>query len=152
LVLQSQTLRLHHGSASLVLPYRPEYKDQVTVAAYLNRGDEDSVIGTHTVLFPRKRDLKLDLRPAAKSFKPGELARVSFRAFGPEGRSVESALGVVVLDKAVEERIRTDQDFDRRYGSFNNNILGLLGYGPVDAVSSKALKQLDMSRAIPADL
>src|SRR5262249_27777351 len=33
LVLQSQTLRLHHGSASLVLPYRPEYKDQVTVAA-----------------------------------------------------------------------------------------------------------------------
>ncbi|HKE58471.1 MAG TPA: MG2 domain-containing protein, partial [Pyrinomonadaceae bacterium] len=152
-VLHSQLLRLHHGRASIVIPYQPEYKDEITVAAFIARGEEETTVGSHTVLFPRNRDLKLNLQLADKSYKPGELAHVSFRALNPGGRSVESALGVVVLDKAVEERIRTDQEFGQRYGGFNNEFLDLLGYGDsIGPITRKSLDELDLSKPIPPEL
>jgi hypothetical protein len=45
----------------------------------------------------------------------------------PEGSSSESALGVVVLDKAVEERFRTDQEFGHQPSTFNDAMKRFLG-------------------------
>jgi hypothetical protein len=78
---------------------------------------------------------------------------VRFRAVNPEGRTVESALGVVVTDKAVDERIRTDQEFGSGYGGFYSTIFSLMGYGDeLGTVSRKSLEQLNMSKPVPPDL
>ncbi len=152
-VIHSKMVRLHNGRASIVLPYRPDYKDELTIAAYVDQGQDETILGTHSILYPRNRDLKLNLQSMAQTYKPGERAHVSFRATSPEGRSVESALGIVVLDKAVEERVRTDQDFGSHYATFFSDILSLIGYGEsVGIVSRKALEQLNMSRPVSADL
>jgi len=155
-VLYSQPLQLSNGKGSLLIPYQREFKDEITIAAYAvhNNADNDEALiwGTKTLLFPRKRDLRLNLQ-TAQTYKPGEQAHVTFRALGSEGKPVESALGVVVTDRAVEERVRTDQDFGSRYCGFSSNVLSLLGYGQSFAgITRRDLDQTDVSKPIASDL
>jgi hypothetical protein len=49
-------------------------------------------------------------------FRPGEEAAADVGVRAPDGAPVESALGVLVYDRAVAERVRTDQQFVREYG------------------------------------
>ena len=52
----------------------------------------------------------------ARHCVPGETANADLHILTPEGSAVESALGVLVFDKAVAERVRTDEEFGREYG------------------------------------
>src|SRR5262249_40262779 len=104
------------------------------------------------ILFPRKRDLRLNLE-TSQTYKPGEQAHVGFSTFGSEGKPVESALGVVVTDRAVDERVRTDQEAGSRYCGFSGNVLSLLGYGQSFAgITRRDLDQIDVSRPVASDL
>jgi hypothetical protein len=155
-VLFSQPLQLSNGRGSLLVPYQREFKDEITMAAYAENdgtdSDEDLIWGTHTILFPRRRDLNVKLQ-TLQTYKPGEQAHVTFSAVGAEGKPVESALGVVVTDRAVDERVRTDQEFGPRYCGFSSNLLSLLGYDRSFAgITRRDLDQLDTSKPIPSDL
>jgi A-macroglobulin TED domain/Alpha-2-macroglobulin family/MG2 domain/Carboxypeptidase regulatory-like domain/A-macroglobulin receptor binding domain/Alpha-2-macroglobulin bait region domain/Macroglobulin domain MG3 len=152
-VIHSKKVRLNRGRAFIVLPYEPDYRDEIVLAAYADQNPNDTLVATRSILFPRNRDLKLNLRPKSRAYKPGEQAHMSFRALDPEGRPVESALGVVVLDEAVEERVRTDQEFGSRYAGFYGNLTDLIGSGDsVGAVTRKSLEHTDMSKPVTRDL
>lgn len=56
-ILNSRTLRLHGGRALLAIPYDPEFKGKITIAAYQDFTDEQSLIATRTVLFPVDSEL-----------------------------------------------------------------------------------------------
>jgi uncharacterized protein YfaS (alpha-2-macroglobulin family) len=155
-VLYSQPLQLSNGKGSLLIPYQREFKDEITIAAYAEHdhadNDEELIRGTQTILFPRKRDLRLNLQ-TSQTYKPGEQAHVTFSAVGSEGKPVESALGVVVTDRAVDERVRADQEAGSRYCGFSSNVLSLLGYGQAFAgVTRRDLDQIDVSRPVASDL
>jgi A-macroglobulin TED domain/Alpha-2-macroglobulin family/MG2 domain/Carboxypeptidase regulatory-like domain/A-macroglobulin receptor binding domain/Macroglobulin domain MG3 len=152
-VINSQPLKLHNGRASLLLPYRAEYKDELTISAYAESDSEnqDFLWGAHTVLYPRKRDLSVNLETPVQTYKPGEQAHVKFRAVNPEGLPVESALAVVVTDKAVDERVRTDQEYS--YGGFYGAIKSFLGSGDsIGEITRKSLEQIDVTKPVPSDL
>src|SRR5262245_50953481 len=85
--------------------------------------------GVARVLYPRDRELKLDVKFDQASYRPGDEARADLRAFTPQGRAVESALGVVIFDKAIEERARTDQEFSGRGFGFYDCFRDMLGLG-----------------------
>ena len=146
-------MALTNGAATLSLRYRAEFQDEVTISAY-SRDSEgsdryDFSIGSRTVLFPRDRDLKLDFHLDHTGYKPGEDATVDFRISTPDGRPATSALGVVVFDRAVEERARTDQDFSGRFG-FYGSFSQWRGYDDqVGGITRKDLQRIDLAKPLP---
>ncbi len=153
-LIRSQEVRLTRGKAKLALPYAGDFKDELTIAAYshrdgLRRGFD---VATRTVLYPRDRQLKLDVQMSRNEYRPGEEAVADLRVRTADGKAVESALGVSVTDRAVDERTRTDTEFsssnrfDRSYRRMWEEVESLGG------VTRASLDQLDRSKPVPSDL
>jgi A-macroglobulin complement component/carboxypeptidase family protein/alpha-2-macroglobulin family protein/MG2 domain-containing protein/A-macroglobulin receptor/macroglobulin-like protein len=156
-VLQSQLVHLQNGRASLVLPYGAGFSGPLTIAAYsaaAQNGEDDVSAGTRTVLYPHDRDLKFKLDLNQETYKPGEEASANFLTRTATGRVAESALGVVIFDKAVEERARTDSEFGSGYGyGFYGAYCYLSGCeGGVAGVTRKDLDRLDLTKPLPEGL
>jgi hypothetical protein len=128
-------------------------KDAVTIAArYIGDRRDDGVVGARTVAYPRDRELKVDTRFDKSSYMPGDEASVALRIRTAEGLPQSSLVGLVVVDKAVEERARTDSDFGgaswfcdwcyRRLGR-NDSLSGL---------SRRDLNRLDLNQPVSPDL
>jgi len=101
-VLQSQLVHLQNGRASLTIPYARTFKRRVTVAAYLPapNGENDITSASRTILYPHDRDLKFTLALDQESYRPGGEANANFLTRTATGRVAESALGIVIFDKA----------------------------------------------------
>jgi hypothetical protein len=152
-VIDSQLVRLHDGQAVVIIPYQPRFKGPLTISALGNFAGEHRVLGSQTILYPDDQELKVQLKSAQESYQPGDEARLDFRVRGANGQLKESALGVVVFDKAVEERTRTDQEFGSRSYGFYDSALGLLGYqDAIAGISRRDLNRINVSRPVPADL
>ncbi|MBI1749221.1 MAG: carboxypeptidase regulatory-like domain-containing protein [Acidobacteria bacterium] len=157
-VVASQTARLRQGRAFLVFPPNEKFEDNIIVATYAlgpspsDEDDDRQAIGSRTVLFHRDRELKLNVRLAQSTYRPGEDVRADFRVRAPGGGAVESALGVAVVDKAVEERARTDREFGARFGFFNG--FGDFWYDNEElaGVRRSDLDKLDLSQPLPDGL
>jgi hypothetical protein len=157
-VLTSKTVRLSGGRASLVIPYREEFRDALVITATAveprpdGYGGDYYAAGSRTVVYPRDRELKLDVRLSQKSYHPGDEAGAEVSVREAEGRRPLSALGVVVFDKAVEERARTDEEFSRGFG-FGGCLYGFW-YAPGDiaGVTQRDIEQLDLSKPVPDGL
>ncbi|HVG29645.1 MAG TPA: MG2 domain-containing protein [Pyrinomonadaceae bacterium] len=155
--LHAEAVRLARGRASLTLPYRPEFRNRVTVAAYTAAIPEDAygrnfIKGTRGVIYPRDRELKLDVTFGSASYRPGEEARASLRVKTAGGRDAESALGVVVFDKAVEERTRTEQEFSSSYGFYDQFRSFWYGDDSVAGLTLRDLERLDPAKTVSRDL
>jgi hypothetical protein len=155
-VVVSQTVRLAGGHASLTIPYHEGFRDALNISATSTEIPESQYdehdFGARTVVYPRDRELKLDVRLSQTSFRPGDEAGVQFAVRSPEGRRAASALGVVVFDKAVEERARTDEEFGRNFG-FGGSLYGFwYGTDDIGGVTQRTVEQLDLSRPQPDGL
>jgi hypothetical protein len=118
-LLVSEVVHLNHGRAQINFPYDPRFHGQLEVTAFAITGSEEKnsdLVGERQVLFPGPQELQLALRMAKAVFRPGEEAAADVGVRTPDGAPVESALGVLVYDRAVAERVRTDQQFGREYG------------------------------------
>jgi hypothetical protein len=152
-VLRSEFVHLEDGRASVTFPYDDQFRDELVVTAYANTGVSDEIYDSHSLFYPRDKDLRLDVRPEQTTYRPGQEAHVNFNVLAPDGRASESALGVVVFDRAVEERARSDQEFGGSGFNLYGNYGGLLGWDDrVAGVSRKDLEHLDLSKPLPEGL
>jgi hypothetical protein len=153
-VLESQLVRLQNGRAVLTIPYRQEFSGPITIAAYspASTDESDLAAGSRTVLYPHDRDLKFKLALNQESYRPGDDATASFMTRMANGRAAQSALGVVIFDKAVEERARTDRDFGGGYGFYGAYCYLNDCSGVVAGVTRKDLDHLDLSKPLPEGL
>lgn len=152
-VIDSHFIRLRDGKGDLKIPYRQNFKGELVIAAYSEIIDEDGdlelIRKTRGIIFPKQQNLNLDATFSAASYKPNEEAKVDFSVSNGNGESVESALGVVVFDKAIEERARTDAEF----GSYFSRFFGWLGYEKsFGGITLKNLNDLDLSKSISDEL
>ncbi len=165
-VIDSRFVNLSNGKATLKLAYQPNFKGELKIAAYFEKlktkksydyesrkyYDEeylDLTKASRGIIFPAETNLKLETNFDKEYYKPGEEAKISFGVLDSVGQAVESALGVVVFDKAIEERARTESDFGGMFGSYS----GWLGYGDsFGGVNVKNLNELDLSKPIPDEL
>ncbi len=151
-VIRSEIVRLHQGQALFTVPYDATFKGAVSIIAYY---DEENDSGNskqraaRTVLYPNDEDLKLEVSLDRKEYRPGEEAHAEFQVRGADGRTVESALGVMVFDRAVEERARTDSEFgaNASYG-FHFNRDG----GAVAGLRIQDFERVDRTRPLPAGM
>ena len=149
-VLHSQIVRLRNGRAFVVLPYRPEFNDVLSISA-ISEGTGSSRQNSRSVIYPRDNELKLNVMLDRTEFRPGDEATARFRALTGEGLPVESALGISVIDRAVEERARTNgefgsvrrHDFVREYLQDSQTVAG---------ITVRDLRKLDVSQPISAEL
>jgi hypothetical protein len=152
----SKPVRLSGGRASLVVPYNSEFRDAVNVSVtgtdLYGDGQDEFVEGSRTVVFPRDRELKLDVRMSQAKYQPGDDAVAQLALRTASGRRAEGALGVVVFDKAVEERAREDGDAAEAWG-FGDSLYGYL-YAPsgVAGFTQRDIERLDAARTVPAGL
>ncbi|MDX6385796.1 MAG: hypothetical protein QOK48_3369 [Blastocatellia bacterium] len=152
-VLQSQLVPLHRGRASLVLPYRRDFTGPLTLAAYAPLPDDRNGVSTaHTILYPHDRDLKFKVALNQESYRPGEEASASFLTSSATGRAMESALGIVIFDKAVEERARTDQESGAGYGFYRSYCYLTNCSGDIGGITRKDLDQIDLSKPLSEGL
>ena len=152
-VVHSEVVRLHNHRAVVSLAPREELSDLLSIRAYGDFGEEDEGIFAHrTVLFPRDQELKLKVEANHSEYRPGEDTHLDLRVRDSLGHATEGALGVVVLDKAIEERARTDEEFGERYRDSSDDWLRLLGNGNRTlGVNLRTLSKIDPAKLISPD-
>jgi hypothetical protein len=152
-VIRSEKVQLHNGRGSITFPYRPDFKDVMTIAAYQDFADSRRMIDTRTILYPHDQELKVTVNPSGKSYRPGQDAQLNLQVRTAAGRPAEGALGVVMFDKAVDERSRTDLQFGHRVSNFNETLERFLGLdNQIAGLSLRDLRRADLSKPVPADL
>ena len=151
-VIRSERVRLHDGHASITFPYTPDFNDRITIAAYPMSLRGSDILETATILYPHDVELKVNARTSQTTYRPGENANVTLNVRAPEGRSAESALSVVVSDKAVAERYRTSQEFGN-HRNYNESLEHFMGIDLQFAgITLRELQRLDTSKIISPDL
>lgn len=155
-VVYSKPVRLSGGRASLVIPYSSEFHDAVNISVtgtdFYGEDEDEFGEGSRAVVFPRDRELKLDVRLSQAKYQPGDDAVAQLALRTAAGRRAEGALGVVVFDKAVEERARADEESPNPWG-FGDSLYGYL-YAPssIAGFTQRDIERLDAARAVPAGL
>ena len=151
-VLWTGRISLHNHQGFTVIPYAPEFKGELTLAAYSLETDSEQRYeipsGARAILFPTPSTLTVKVKTDRNTYKPGDDVSAVLNVSLPSGSTSASALGVVVVDKAVEERIRSDQEFgEGHYGFWDWGWW----YPPesVGAVTFKDLDELDLSKPLP---
>ncbi len=156
-VIATQRFRLRAGRAFLVFPANDQYSGVVTFSVCLPQTGiiesryENWIVSSRTVFFPGDDALKLDLHLDRASYRPGDPAQADLRLLGAEGRSTQGALGLVVFDKAIEERLRTDGESvdGRGFYAFRR---GEESEDTIAGISVRDLVRLDRSAPISDEM
>ena len=155
-VIASETLRLKDGRGEVKIPFQPSFKGDLTIAAYAEIVDKDGEVDlikdSHGVIYPAPNNLTLDAKFSQTVYRPNETAQINFDVLAPNKKPLESALGIVVFDRAIEERARTDAEFGGS-GNLFDSFNGLLGYDErFGQLTRRDLDEIDLSKKIPEDL
>jgi A-macroglobulin TED domain/Alpha-2-macroglobulin family/MG2 domain/Carboxypeptidase regulatory-like domain/A-macroglobulin receptor binding domain/Macroglobulin domain MG3/Alpha-2-macroglobulin bait region domain len=154
-LLTSQAARLSGGKASATVPFDPRFRGDTYVTAYgmsASEDEENSLSGWTQVMYPAKEELDVKLKMPQTVFRPGEEVTADLHVSTPTGEPTESALGVLVFDRAVAERVRTDEDFGREYGYSIFDYFGPSYQESIGGVSYRDLRDLDANKPFPEGL
>jgi hypothetical protein len=141
-VLASQVLRLHDRRGELLIPYDSRFLGVLTVQAYSLETPHAALHGSTRVIYARPDELKLSVHMPRTTFRPGETISTDIDVQTPQGDGIASALGLVVFDQAVAERLRTDQDFGD-YGFSGAYDFDYSRYGSIAGIGLRDLLVLD---------
>jgi hypothetical protein len=114
----SRIVRLIGHKAEVTFPYQPEFRRTVMFAiwnaANPHTVSESNILGSKAVIFPDHSDLRVSTVSERAVYKPGEKATLRMQVISTDGKPVEAALGLAVVDQAVFERARADSEFGGR--------------------------------------
>jgi A-macroglobulin TED domain/Alpha-2-macroglobulin family/MG2 domain/Carboxypeptidase regulatory-like domain/A-macroglobulin receptor binding domain/Macroglobulin domain MG3/Alpha-2-macroglobulin bait region domain len=151
-LLTSQVARFSHGKVNATVPFDPRFRGDIYVTAYCmspSGDEEDALSGWTQVIYPTKEELDVRLKMPQTVFRPGEEVTADLHVVTPNGEPTESALGVLVFDRAVAERVRTDEDFGREYGYSIFDYFSGDYQRSIGGVSYRDLRDMDASKPFP---
>ncbi len=125
-VLDTYAVDVTGHTARFTVPFGSEMKGRITFGVYLPDPEDmtSMAIGSVSVIYPSPAELKIDTTFGKNMYKPGEEAGVGFSVLDAAGQAIQSALGIVVVDRAVEERADAEG-----HGSVIQNYASALGFG-----------------------
>ncbi len=147
--VSTRIAHLVNHQAEVTFPFQPEFRRNVTFVADTGSGTKNSVFTT--VIFPDSADLILSAKPEKATYKPGEKATLQMQVTSVDGKPVQAALGLAVVDQAVLERARTDEEFGHRRW-FDCAYCGNEGETEIGGMRLNDLYALKSSTPISADL
>ena len=143
-------LRLDEGTASVLFPYEPRFEGLLAVVASSLDEDGYRSYGSHSLVYPSGAALRLAMEADRDRYRPGDVARLRMKVTDRRGQPARGALGLVVLDRAVQERAVADHEYLGASGFLASPSLGqgssLAGLTAADLI------ELDVSKPIPSDL
>ena len=89
------------GRGRLDIDLTPEMFGAVEVRAYQFTSDADPISDRKLVYIDPANDLRVEVSAGRESYRPGEDARIDFRATDAGGNPISAALGVEIVDEAV---------------------------------------------------
>lgn len=150
-VVDSRFVQIKNGRGRLKIPYRSAFKGQLSLAVFIEDPDDtdELVSATRGVIFPARQGISVEASFDKAVYKPNEDVKLNIGVKDAAGDPSESALGIVVVDRAVEERARTDAEFGGAFSKFGS----WLGYGEgFGSVNIKDLNELDLTKPISPKL
>lgn len=154
-LLRSAVAKLNAGRGTIKIPFEPRFHGEIRVTAFCLTAKQDgdaTLSDSVRVLYPAKEELDVKLAMKKTVFNPGEMVSSELEVSAPDGKPAESALGVLVYDRAVAERVRTDEEFGSGYGFSVFDYLDFYYRQSIGGVSFRDLLRLDASKPFPEDL
>ncbi len=112
-VILSKIIKTSGNKTKFQIPFQPEFKGEVAIFAYsLNDAGYDAPRFTKNLIFPSPEKLDFNIKSLKSIYRPNENAKISFNVRNDRGEATQAAFGIVVLDKAIEERAATENTFD----------------------------------------
>jgi uncharacterized protein YfaS (alpha-2-macroglobulin family) len=99
--LMTRAIDTGDGRGRLSIDLTPAMFGTLEVRAYQITSDADPISDRRLVYVDPADDLKIEVSADRESYKPGEDARINFRATDQSGRPVSAAFGVEIVDEAV---------------------------------------------------
>jgi hypothetical protein len=155
-VIASKQVHVSRNTAELAFDSTENFENEITILAYTfgrKPGDDyynSSTSGAHTVYFRKSHDLQVDVKFGKSVYRPGDEATATLQVISPDGSPAKSALGLVVVDQAVEERQRTDSEFGAAGGFFN--FRGDWDAPNIGGLRRSDLDKLDLTKPLPDGL
>jgi len=150
--IDSYVVRLRNGKATVQIPYKTDFQGALVLAAYTDRTEgyyDDSMRASRGIIFPEQQNLILNAKFSKAEYRPNEDATVKFSVADGAGKSIESALGIGIFDKAIEERARTETEF----GGYFSRFYRMMGYErSFGNLTLKDINALDMSKPVAPEM
>jgi hypothetical protein len=151
--LAHQQVRMHSTQEPLIVPAGPRFHGLVSLHAYRLNEDVsgrrfESREAMKSVLYPEDRELKMKLSGMRPTYLPGAQVDAVLGVHSASGSAAASALGVAVIDAAVEQRAETEEEANDRW-------FGRGWWLEEDSMAGESLDGLnktDMSQPVPDDL
>jgi hypothetical protein len=156
-IIVSKQVYVRHNYAEVVFDSTDKFENEVTILAYTfgrKPGEDEyysALSGSHSVYFPKNHELQVEVKLAKPVYRPGDEATANLQVTSPDGEPAKAALGLVVVDQAVEERQRTDSDFSGQ-GSFFNFRYDWGDTTDIAGVRKTDLDKLDLTKPLPDGL
>lgn len=116
--ITGKMVRIVNHKAEVTFPYQDEFRRTINFVAWdafdPKTSYETGVLGSKAVIFPDSTDIKVNASMDRSIYQPGETASLHMKAVASDGKPVEAALGIAIVDQSVLERARTDAGFGQR--------------------------------------
>lgn len=156
--IESKTVRVRGGQAAVEFLPNPAFQNRVDIIAYAvgaaaNDSTFDSTIfAVRSVFFPKDDALKLDVKMAKPTYKPGEEATADLHITGADHTGQQGAIGLAVVDEALEQLEKTDSEFGRRGYMYGDYWRTDDDSSTIAGISERDLMKLDMDHPLPSGL
>jgi hypothetical protein len=157
-LVAAQVVHLKNGQGELTFPYDPEFRGLLKIWTYAVTGTDEPdpvEIWSSEVIYPAGESLKVGVHLPHTTFRPGEAATADIQVRNIAGTSTESVLGVMVIDRAVEERVRTEKQFGAGIGFSRRRHMFVVDNNPnasIAGITKFDLLNLDPAKPFPDGL
>jgi hypothetical protein len=111
------------GRGRLDVDLTPDMFGAVEVRAYQFTSDADPISDRKLVYVDPADDLRVEVSAGRESYRPGEDARIDFRATDAGGRPISAALGVEIVDEAVFALSDKQPGFEKVFMNLQKELL-----------------------------
>src|SRR5581483_11864071 len=134
-----------------IIPYNRWFDGRVTITAFIPETEYRDSLTQKTVLYPATTELKVKIGLSQQESRPGSMIRANLATTDPNGSPILAAMGLNVIDSAIEVRARTDAEFGHTSRSpyfaelFDNK-------NSIAGVSIDDLYKYDPNKPLPAEI
>ena len=148
-VIFSKRIKVSGNKGAFQIPFQPDFKGELSIFVYsLKDSGYDAPVFSKSLIFPSPEKLDFNIKSLKSVYRPNENAKISFDVRNGEGKATETAFGILILDKAIEEQAATENLPDNFAG-----IRKLLGTDErFGNLTRRDLKNLDLRKPISDDL